>query len=227
LYDIHARLRAVPRESPENQPSPRSDEVHDAHYFQDDPAVPSHPIVIDVTLADTAFALETDRGVFSRGHLDTGTSMLLRAELPLALTGNVLDLGCGAGPIALTMARRSPEATVWAVDVNSRARSLCSRNAERNDLTNVEVVSPSDVPEQLLFDTMWSNPPIRIGKAALHELLLTWMNRLAPDGTAALVVQKHLGADSLHRWLEDEGFPTERVASKAGYRLLQVRKERS
>jgi 16S rRNA (guanine1207-N2)-methyltransferase len=227
LYDIHARLRAVPRESPENRHSPTSREVGNAHYFDDDPAVPSDPVVIDVTLPDTAFALETDRGVFSRGQLDNGTSMLVRAELPLARTGNVLDLGCGAGPIALTMARRSPEATVWAVDVNSRARTLCSRNAERNGLANVEVVSPSEVPDQLLFDTIWSNPPIRVGKAALHELLLTWMSRLTPDGTAALVVQKHLGADSLHRWLEDEGFPTERVASKAGYRILAVKKGKS
>jgi 16S rRNA (guanine1207-N2)-methyltransferase len=227
LYDIHARLRAVPRESPENRHSPRSDQIHDAHYFDDDPAVPSDPVVIDVTLADTAFALETDRGVFSRGRIDTGTSMLLRAMLPIAPTGNVLDLGCGAGAIALTMARRSPDATVWAVEVNSRARNLCSRNAERNVLTNVEVVSPSEVPDQLRFDTIWSNPPIRVGKAALHELLLNWLNRLNSDGTAALVVQKHLGADSLHRWLDHEGFPTERVASKAGYRLLAVRRGRS
>jgi 16S rRNA G1207 methylase RsmC len=212
----------VPRESPENRHSPASDEVPDAHYFDDDPRVPSDPIVVDVTLPDTAFALETDRGVFSRGHLDTGTSMLLRAMLPVPPTGNLLDLGCGAGPIALTMAKRSPAATVWAVDVNSRARALCLRNAERNHLSNVTVASPSEVPDQLLFDAIWSNPPIRIGKTALHELLIGWLGRLSPDGLAGLVVQRHLGADSLHQWLETEGFPTRRVASKAGFRLLQV-----
>ena len=214
----------MPRVSPEKPQSQAPDERSDTHYFDDDPAVPSDPIVIDVTLPDTAFALETDRGVFSRGQLDTGTSMLLRETLPLASSGDFLDLGCGAGPIALAMARRSPAATVWAVDVNSRARALCSRNAERNRITNIKVVAPSEMPGEVRFDTIWSNPPIRIGKTALHKLLLVWLNRLSADGSAALVVQKHLGADSLHRWLEKEGFPTERVASKAGYRLLLVKK---
>lgn len=212
----------MPRESPENDQTNRPDKSRDAHYFEDDPAVPSDPVVIDVMLPDTAFAMETDRGVFSRGHLDTGTSMLLREMFPLASTGNLLDLGCGAGPIALTLARRSPEATVWAIDVNSRARLVCERNAQRNGLTNVNVVSATDIPDGLRFETIWSNPPIRIGKAAMHGLLLTWLNRLTPSGSAALVVQKHLGADSLHRWLEAEGFPTDRVASKAGYRVLRV-----
>ena len=192
------------------------------HYFDDRPDTPSDPVMVDVTLPDTAFVMETDRGVFSRGHLDTATSMLLRADLPIASTGNLLDLGCGAGPIALTMARRSPDATVWAVDVNVRARELCVRNAERNGLTNIRVAAPADVPSHLRFATIWSNPPIRIGKSALHELLLDWLGRLAPDGQAALVVQKHLGADSLQRWLHDRGFAAERIASKAGFRLLTV-----
>ncbi len=192
------------------------------HYFDDDPSVPSDPAIIDVMLPDTAFVMETDRGVFSRGHLDSGTSLLLRFELPLASTGNVLDLGAGAGPIALAMARRSPEAVVWAVDVNSRARELCARNAERNGITNLRVAAPHDVPRDVRFDTIWSNPPIRIGKAALRELLQRWLTLLTPQGHAALVVQKHLGADSLQTWLKFEGFPVERVASKAGFRLLAV-----
>ncbi len=196
----------------------------DAHYFDDEPAVPSDPVVIDVTLPDTAFALETDRGVFSRGHVDTGTNLLLRADLPLASAGHVLDLGCGAGPIALAMARRSPDATVWAVDINGRARELCRRNAERNGIANIEVAAPEDVPADIEFATIWSNPPIRVGKGALHDLLLDWLGRLAPGGHAALVVQKHLGADSLQRWLTTAGYETTRVSSKAGFRLLAVRR---
>jgi 16S rRNA (guanine1207-N2)-methyltransferase len=206
VYDIHVRLEAVSCEQ----------------YFDDDPTVASDPTIVDVTLPDTAFTMETDRGVFSHGHLDTATSMLLRAPLPLAASGHLLDLGCGAGPIALTMARRSPDATIWAVDVNRRARELCRRNAERNALGNVRVVHPDEVPTDIRFATIWSNPPIRIGKQALHTLLLTWLGRLAPDGTAALVVQKHLGADSLQRWLVDHGHPCERLVSKAGFRLLGV-----
>ncbi len=197
-------------------------QVDDAHYFDDDPTVPSDPVVIDVMLPDTAFVLETDRGVFSRGHVDTGTSMLLRSALPLASTGDLLDLGAGAGPIALTMARRSPGATVWAVDVNSRALELCTRNAERNGITNIRAVRPDDVPPAIRFASIWSNPPVRIGKPAMRALLLEWLARLDDGGTAALVVQKHLGADSLQRWLKFEGHPTERIASKAGFRLLSV-----
>lgn len=194
-------------------------------YFDEDPTVASEPVFVDVTLPDTAFVLETDRGVFSRGHLDTATSMLLRADLPIAASGDLLDLGCGAGPIALTMARRSPDATVWAIDVNARARELCERNAERNALTNIRVVSPDDVPPAVRFATIWSNPPIRIGKAALHELLEFWFARLDPAGSASLVVQKHLGADSLQRWLVELGYRCDRVGSKAGFRLFTVRND--
>jgi 16S rRNA (guanine1207-N2)-methyltransferase len=194
----------------------------DAHYFDDDPTVPSDPVTIDVMLPDTAFTLETDRGVFSRGHVDTGTSLLLRTELPIASTGHLLDLGAGAGPIALAMARRSPNATVWAVDVNSRARHLCTRNAKQNGITNLRAVAPDDVPNDIRFATLWSNPPVRIGKTAMRALLLDWLARLDNDGIAALVVQKHLGADSLQRWLQSAGHPTERITSKAGFRLLSV-----
>jgi 16S rRNA (guanine1207-N2)-methyltransferase len=196
--------------------------VSSEQYFDDDPTVTSAPMIVDVTLPDTAFTMETDRGVFSHGHLDTATSMLLRACLPLAASGDLLDLGCGAGPIALTMARRSPDATVWAVDVNRRARELCRRNAERNALGNVRVAHPDEVPADIRFATLWSNPPIRIGKQALHALLSTWLGRLAPEGNAVLVVQKHLGADSLQRWLVDQGYRSERLSSKAGFRLIAV-----
>jgi 16S rRNA (guanine1207-N2)-methyltransferase len=192
------------------------------HYFDDAPDTASAPALVDVSLPDTAFSMETDRGVFSHGHLDTATGLLLRTQLPLAADGDVLDLGCGAGPIALTMARRSPAATVWAIDVNERARALCARNAERNGITTIRVVHPDDVPADVRFSTIWSNPPIRIGKPALHALLRTWLGRLTDDGNAALVVQKHLGADSLQRWLVTQGWPCTRVASKAGFRVLGV-----
>ncbi len=193
----------------------------ESHYF-DDPTVASDPVIVDVTLPDTAFTMETDTGVFSRGHLDVGTSMLLRADVPLASHGHLLDLGAGSGAMALTMARRSPGAIVWAVDVNARARDLCRRNAERNSISNVRVAAPDEVPDDVRFSTMWSNPPIRIGKPALRELLLSWLDRMSDEATATLVVQKHLGADSLQRWLTFEGHPTERIASKSGFRLLSV-----
>lgn len=193
-------------------------------YFDPSPSVASDTATFDVVLPDVAFALTTDRGVFSHGHVDAGTGLLLRVAPPPPPTGDLLDLGCGSGPIALTMALRSPAATVWAVDVNARARELTAGNAERNGIGNVRVAAPDDVPVGVAFAAIWSNPPIRIGKAALRELLLTWLARLTPDGTATMVVQKHLGADSLQAWLEAEGYPTERLASRQGFRVLESRR---
>ena len=193
-----------------------------SHYWSENPEVASSTETVDVALPDVAFSMLTDRGVFSHGHLDTGTSLLLREAPAPPPSGQLLDLGCGAGPIALALAKRSPEATVWAVDTNERALTLTSSNAERNGVTNLRTAAPDDVADDVEFAAIWSNPPIRIGKAALHELLLTWLPRLASDGHAVLVVQKHLGADSLQRWLGDQGFATERIASKAGFRLLRT-----
>jgi len=193
-----------------------------SHYFDERPGVASDLVVVDVVLADVAFTLATDRGVFSHGHVDSGTLLLLQQAPTPAATGDLLDLGCGAGPIAVALAKRSPAATVWAVDVNERARDLTAANAARNGLDNVRVVAPDGVPDEVVFSTIWSNPPIRIGKHALHDLLLAWLGRLAPDGDAVLVVQKNLGADSLQRWLGEHGHPTERIASRAGFRLLRT-----
>lgn len=192
-----------------------------SHYFDERPDVESSRTVVDVALPDVAFTLATDRGVFSHGHVDTGTLLLLQQAPPPSRLGHLLDLGCGAGPIALALAKRSPDATVWAVDVNERARQLTAENATRNAAANVRAVAPDGVPDDVELATIWSNPPIRIGKRALHDLLLFWLGRLAPDGDAVLVVHKHLGADSLQRWLGEHGFPTERISSRAGFRLLR------
>jgi 16S rRNA G1207 methylase RsmC len=179
---------------------------------------------VDVALPDVAFTMVTDRGVFSHGHVDTGTSLLLREAPGPPASGDLLDLGCGSGAIAMALALRSPAATVWAVDTNERARELTTHNAARNGLENVRAAAPSEVPPGVRFATIWSNPPIRIGKAALHDLLAGWLDRLTSDGTAILVVQKHLGADSLQRWLDHAGFPTRRIASRAGFRLFESRR---
>lgn len=193
-----------------------------AHYFDETPGVDSDLRSVDVALADVAFTMQTDRGVFSHGHVDTGTALLLREAPTPPARGDLLDLGCGSGAIALTLALRAPEATVWAVDPNERARDLTAENAKRNGITNVRVCAPDEVPDDIEFATVWSNPPIRIGKTALHDLLDHWLRRLDEAGSAVLVVQKHLGADSLQRWLSEQGFPTERLASRGGFRLLRA-----
>lgn len=193
------------------------------HYFSNEPTVGSKRRAVSLSLRDVELTLATDRGTFSPERIDTGTRYLLQAAPPPPATGRFLDLGCGYGPIALTLASRAPDATVWAVDVNERARALCTENAAQAGLVNVRVAAPDEVPADVRFDLIWSNPPIRIGKAALHELLASWLARLTPDGEAVLVVQKHLGSDSLQRWLVEQGWRAERIGSRAGYRLLRVR----
>lgn len=205
-------------------PSPQPERAD--HYFSPAPGTPSAPQAIDLVLPEGRLIhLTTDRGMFSPDRVDDGTRALL-AEGPAVPTSGVLaDLGCGYGPIAVALALRAgPDVTVWAIDVNERARDLCRANAEANGVgAQVRVAAPDEVPHDLVIDQLWSNPPIRIGKAALHDLLTAWLDRLAPGtGAASLVVQKHLGADSLARWLAEQGWPTERTASRAGYRILQV-----
>ncbi len=195
------------------------------HYFAGEPATPSRRREVVLHLPEGQLVLTTDRGVFSAGEVDVGTRyLLLDAPMPvLDQPLTIADIGCGYGPIALTLARRLPLARVIAVEVNRRARELCQSNADRAGLTNVEVVAPDEVDPHERFDAIYSNPPIRIGKVALHALLSEWLQRLHPSGFAVLVVQKHLGSDSLQAWLEGQGHRTVRLGSRLGFRLLEVR----
>lgn len=194
-----------------------------SHYFDPTPSAASHPAQVEMALPDLRVSLLADRGVFSARGIDAGTLELLKAFAGLAdPLGDVLDLGCGYGPIAVALASRYPASTVWALDVNTRALELTAANAASLGLANVRAVEEGDVPPGICFAEIWSNPPIRIGKTALQELLARWLSRLLPGGTGRLVVQKHLGADSLAQWLRSEGFGVRREASKRGYRILRV-----
>ena len=175
-------------------------------------------------LPDLSLELQVDRGVFSAGRVDPGTKVLLLEAPAPPSTGDLLDLGCGYGPIALALATRAPGATVWAVDVNERALDLTRANASAAGLDNVRVATPDAVPDDVRFAAIWSNPPVRVGKAVLHDLLTTWLPRLTPAGRALLVVQKHLGSDSLHRWLQQQGWHVDRLTSRMAYRVLEVRR---
>jgi 16S rRNA (guanine1207-N2)-methyltransferase len=200
------------------------------HYFSANPASADERRTISVTLDRRGFTLETAPGVFSPGRIDLGTTVLLdTVGAPPA--GQVLDLGCGWGPIALTAALREPEATITALDVNERALDLLTRNVARvkttADLARVVPTLTDAIDPGLRFDAIWSNPPIRIGKQSLHELLAVWLPRLVPGGEAWLVVQKNLGADSLAKWIaeqaDDAGAPwggIEKVRSSKGFRVL-------
>jgi 16S rRNA G1207 methylase RsmC len=198
--------------------------VNDEHYFSADPSVPFARTAVRAEIWGHELELVSGSGVFAHGRLDIGTSVLFRETEPPA-GGRILDLGCGYGAIGLACAVAAPSARVTAVDVNRRALALAAENAEALGVADRFVVAlPESVPAEEAFDEIWSNPPIRIGKAALHDLLLTWLPRLAPGGRAVLVVGKNLGADSLQRWLGEQGWPTERLASAKGFRVLEVRR---
>jgi len=198
------------------------------HYFSRQPDVPGRARTLRLSLSGRDLEVISESGVFSAERLDLGTRVLLREVPDPPGTGHLLDLGCGWGPLALAMAIRSPQAQVWAVDVNERAVGLTARNAERAGLAGIRACTPDQVPEELRFAAIWSNPPIRVGKPALHALMLRWLPRLEAGGEAYLVVQRNLGADSLHTWLA-EGlgpvFEVARVGSAKGFRVLRVRRQ--
>lgn len=198
------------------------------HYFTAEPASPDQRRSRTVRLRGDEVAVETAGGVFSPDHLDTGTEVLLRTVPEPPVDGDLLDLGCGWGPITLALAQASPLARVWAVDVNERALDLTRRNAAAAGATRVQAVRPEEVPEDVRFAAIWSNPPIRVGKEALHAMLRLWLHRLLPGGEAHLVVAKHLGSDSLQRWLDSElgaEFSADRAATSKGFRVLRVIRE--
>jgi 16S rRNA (guanine1207-N2)-methyltransferase len=191
-------------------------------YFAEHPTARRRPGSVHVVTSDLHLELDTDSGMFSPSRLDPGTRLLLDTAPPPPAGGDLLDLGSGYGPLALVLAARSPGARIWAVEVNARALELCQANAGRAGLANVRCVTPDDPALPATFGLIWSNPPIRIGKQALHALLASWLARLAPGAAAYLVVQRNLGSDSLQRWLEEAGWPAERAAARSGYRVLRV-----
>lgn len=211
--------------TPVQEPAPKND-----HYFSAQPATAAKKKTIEVELNGSTHELFTAPGVFSPGHLDTGTKVLLKA-MTTPPAGHLLDIGCGWGPIALTMALQNLDAQVWAVDVNERSLELTTQNAQHLGLTNITAVTPDQVPGDIEFAEIWSNPPIRIGKEQLHELLRFWLPRLSAGSSAFLVVQKNLGSDTLARWLDEEfsggseslmSAQTVRVSTSKGFRILET-----
>lgn len=196
------------------------------HYFSADPGPPATVREVRLVVDGRELLLDSAGGVFSAGRIDRGTAVLLRhAPLPPA-SGTLLDLGCGYGPIACALATRSPGADVVAVDVNARAVALTRTNAQRLGLPRLTALHPDEVEPSLRFAAIYSNPPIRVGKAGLHTMLGNWLDRLEPAGRAYLVVHRHLGSDSLQRWLGEQSYAVERTTSVRGYRILAIGRRR-
>jgi len=208
--------------SEQSEPGQGQADPAEEHYFTADPSVPFTRVPVEIDAWGHRLALVTGAGVFAKGRLDVGTAVLLRETDP-PTGGRVLDLGCGYGVIGLAAAASGAEVT--AVDVNARAVALANDNAGTLGLTDrFTACAPEEVDDQATYDEIWSNPPIRIGKPALHALLLTWLPRLEPGGRAVMVVGKNLGADSLQRWLGEQGWPTTRLASAKTFRVLESRR---
>ncbi len=196
--------------------------VVDSHYYSASPGGGRRPGTVGLRVGDLDVELATDRGVFAADEVDWGTRYLLAEGPRPPQSGALLDLGCGYGPIAVALSLWAPQAPLWAIDVNSRALELCRANLDRHGRPDARVCHPDEVPPDMRFAAIYSNPPIRIGKVALHEVLANWLGRLADEGQAYLVVNKNLGSDSLARWLNQEGWPTTRLSSRRGYRILEV-----
>lgn len=194
------------------------------HYFSAEPAGRERRRTIRIVLAGREVELTTANGTFSPDHVDTGTQVLLDVVAAPPPHATVADIGCGWGPIALSAALLEPTADVWAVDVNTRALALTVDNAASLSI-KVNARTPDDIPADVQFDLIWSNPPIRVGKAELHDLLLTWLPRLRVGGSAWLVVAKKLGAESLQRWLAESlpvGFAVEKAKIAKGFRVIKA-----
>ncbi|MFM7014184.1 MAG: class I SAM-dependent methyltransferase [Actinomycetota bacterium] len=197
------------------------------HYFSQEPSSSYHTSEIIINLGGEQLKVQTASGTFSPKELDLGTEVLLDRIDLAPKTGNILDLGCGWGPISIALAKHSPKATIWAVDVNSRSLEMTQKNAASLGLENIKTSDPDSFPQEISFTGIWSNPPIRVGKAELHSMLLHWLPKLEKSGCAYLVVQKHLGSDSLIKWLDQnlgENFEVSRLDSVKTYRIIKVLK---
>lgn len=201
--------------------------MSEEHYFSAEPKGPLKLKSIEIPVAGVMQQVSTASGTFSPQQLDVGTKVLIDQMDQAPKEGNILDLGSGWGPVSLNLAKLRPLATVWAVDVNTRSLELTAKNAKDLGLSNIKTSTPEQVPKDLTFSGIWSNPPIRIGKKELHEMLLLWLPRLESKASAYLVVQKNLGSDSLQRWLAEElndGYEVSRHTSEKTYRVIAVKK---
>lgn len=215
--------------------SEKTQKISGEQYFSAIPSSCDERRTLHVTLRNHETVIQVSNGVFSASKLDLGTSVLLKHAPKPPENGKFLDIGCGWGPISIAMGLESPEAEIVAVDVNERALELTELNAKNAGLKHIrtslvdDALKENNTLEFNNFDLIWSNPPIRVGKEMLHDILMTWIPRLKVGGAAYLVVQKNLGSDSLIPWLAEnlgENYNVEKYASSKGYRIIEVLKSK-
>ena len=194
------------------------------HYYSSKPSSESHRETINVEIAGNKFTFLTDAGVFSKKQVDVGSEVLMttaaQTDFP---TGNLLDVGCGYGPIGIYLAKAFPSRTIEMVDVNERAVDLAKENAKLNQVENVEIYESylfEQVNNQMLAGII-SNPPIRAGKKVVHQILEESYGYLVPGGILQIVIQKKQGAPSAKKKMEEIFGNVQRVALDRGYWILQ------
>lgn len=191
------------------------------HYFTQDPSADHEYREFTATLRGMSFTFTTDANVFSRDRVDFGSALLIEV-MRLPATGNVLDLGCGYGPIGIAAAKLAPGAQIHMVDVNQRAADLARRNAERNGASNVEIHSGDGLSpvRAVSFDLVLTNPPIRAGKKVIYAMIDEAKEALRPGGSLWVVIQTKQGAPSMKKKLKETFGNVDDVDRKAGYHVL-------
>ncbi len=191
------------------------------HYYTKKPSSASNPAQIQVELGGRTLRFWTDTGVFSKNELDPGSRLLIE-NIP-DLSGTVVDLGCGWGPIGISLALKNPDARLVLADVNERAVDLAQKNARENGANNLTVVL-SDGFENLptSVDCVTTNPPIRAGKQVIYAMFDEAFKRLTPGGALYIVIRKQQGAPSAKKHLEERFESVEVVDRSGGYWILRA-----
>ena len=197
-----------------------------SHYFVNDDKVVSKPREVHYSINGVDFSLESDNGVFSKNELDKGSELLIKELLPINLGENILDIGCGIGVIGLTLAYFTPSLKVCLSDVNTRALSLCSANANSLKLSQRVTILQSDIYEKIegKYSSIVSNPPIRAGKKVTYEIYRGALDHLVDSGSLYIVVRKSQGAPSVMSYLEELFGNVALLAREKGYYVLKATK---
>lgn len=196
------------------------------YYYSSEPDVVHAEKVWDFELLGQPFSFVTDNGVFSKNTVDYGSRVLLQALAQTTFSGKLLDVGCGYGPIGLALAKKNPTAVVTMVDVNTLALELAQKNAQRNQIQNVEIFSSNVYAEVTAtdYDAIVTNPPIRAGKDVVHAILAGAYEHLKVGGTLTAVLQKKQGAPSAKKKMTAIFGNCEVILKDKGYFILQSEK---
>ncbi len=196
------------------------------HYFDLDPSLASKERTIEYFIDGRTITLVSDNGVFSKNKIDEGSLAFLKVIVPLRLSGKILDLGCGYGPIGLTIAMTSPEARVDLADINTRALALCEKNAELLGLSQRVTVLQSDVYNNIegKYDSIVVNPPIRAGKIVTYSMYEGAYTHLIDGGSLFIVIRKNQGAPSASKYIENIFGNISLLERDKGYYIFQAKK---